>query len=170
VLVIEGWVPDSVLEAGFAEFNRHHYDKVFITGAPIERGGFLSIYGNQADLCSATLLKLGMNSNVLQSVPTPVVSKDRTYASAVALRQWWRAHGMAPTNVNLFSLGPHARRSRLLFRRALGKEVTVGVVALSVGDYDARHWWRTSQGFRSVTDELIAYCYVRAMFWRFARA
>jgi hypothetical protein len=77
---------------------------------------------------------------------------------------------MAPTNVNLFSLGPHARRSRLLFRRALGKEVTVGVVALSSGDYDARHWWRTSQGFRSVTGELIAYCYVRAMFWRFACA
>ncbi|MGO9202346.1 MAG: YdcF family protein [Limisphaerales bacterium] len=170
VLVIEGWVPDSVLEAGFAEFNRHHYDKVFITGTPIEQGGFLSIYGNHADLCAATLLKLGMNSNVLQSVPTPVVSKDRTYASAVALRQWWRAHGMAPTNVNLLSLGPHARRSRLLFRRALGKEVTVGVVALSAGDYDARHWWRTSQGFRSVTGELIAYCYVRALFWRFARA
>ncbi len=89
---------------------------------------------------------------------------------AVALKQWWRAHGMAPTNVNLFSVGPHARRSRLLFKRALGKEVSVGVVAFSPGDYDVRHWWRSSQGFRTVTSEFIAYCYARAMFWRFASA
>jgi uncharacterized SAM-binding protein YcdF (DUF218 family) len=170
VLVIEGWVPDSVLQAGVAEFNRHHYDKVFVTGGPIEQGGALSIYKNEADLCAAALLRLGMNSNLLQSVPAPGARQGRTYAAAVALKQCWRAHEMAPTNVNLFTVGPHARRSRLLFKRALGKEVAVGVVALPTDGYDVRHWWRSSRGFRTVTSELLAYCYARAMFWTFASA
>jgi hypothetical protein len=170
VLVIEGWVPDAVLEAGIAEFNRHHYDKVFVTGGPVEQGAPLSPYKNQADLCAAGLLKLGMDRNVLQAVPALDVRQDRIYASAVALRQWWRAHGMAPASINLFTVGPYARRSRLLFKRALGKEVRVGVVSFSPGEYDVRHWWRSSQGFRTVTSELIAYGYARAMFWKFPRA
>jgi hypothetical protein len=170
LLVIQCWAPDSVLKAGIAEFHRHHYDKVFVTGGPIEQGVPLSIYKNQADVCAATLLKLGMNSNALQSVPAPSERPDSIYASAVALKRWWRAHGMAPATINLFTVGPNARRSRLLFARALGKEVTVGVVAFPPEDYDVRHWWRSSQGFRIVTGELIAYCYARALFWTFAAA
>ncbi|MGO8678946.1 MAG: YdcF family protein [Limisphaerales bacterium] len=170
VLVIEGWVPDSVLEAGIAEFKRHHYDKVFVTGGPIEQGAALSLYKNQADLCAASLIRLGMDGGALQSIPALDVRQDRIYGSAVALRQWWRAHGMAPTSINVFTVGPYARRSRLLFRRALGSGVTVGVVAFSPGEFDVRHWWRSSQGFRTVTSELIAYCYARVMFWQFRRA
>ena len=170
VLVIDGSSPRFVFEEGIAEFNRHHYDKVFVTGGPVEQGGPLTIHKNHADLGAAALLKLGMNGSVLQSVPALDVRQDRAYASAVALNQWWRAHGMAPASINLMSVGPSARRSQLLFKRALGKEVTVGVVALSPDDYDAPHWWRSSQGFRIVTGELIAYGYARAMFWKFRRA
>ncbi len=130
----------------------------------------LSGYSNYADMCLGTLLKLGLSSNVVAAVPAPFVWQDRTYAAAVALRQWWRAHGMAPSHVNLFTLGPHARRSRLLFERALGAGVTVGVVAFPPWHYDTRHWWRSSSGFRDVTGELIAYAYVRVFFWRFKPA
>jgi hypothetical protein len=170
VLVVQGWAPDSVLRAGIAEFNRHHYDRVFVTGGPVEQGRPLSIYKNHAHLCAAALLKLGMNGGVIQSVPAPDVRQDRAYASAVALRQWWRTHGTAPASINLLIVGPHARCSRLLFQRALGKEVTVGVIAIAPDDYDPRHWWRSSQGFRTLTSELIAYCYARAVFWEFPRA
>jgi hypothetical protein len=170
VLVIEGWVPDFALQAAMAEFNRHHYDKVFVTGGPIETGGPFMTYRNLADLCAATLLKLGMNSNVVESVPAPKGPQGQTYACAVALKRWWGSHGMAPAKVNLFTVGPHARQSRLLFKRALGKEVVVGVVALPPQEYDVRHWWRSSLGFRTVTSELIAYGYARALFWRFPSA
>ncbi|HXP61292.1 MAG TPA: hypothetical protein VN829_12425 [Dongiaceae bacterium] len=170
LLVIRGWAPDSALKAGIAEFNRHHYDKVFVTGQPLEQGAALSIYKSEADVCAATLLKLGMNRNVLQSVPVPGGRVEGIYASAVAVKQWCRAHGMAPATVNVFTVGPNARRSRLLFERALGKEVTVGVVALPPEDYDARHWWRSSQGFRNVISELLGYGYARALFWTFAAA
>ena len=167
VLVLEGWAPAYVLEGGVAEFNRTHYDRVFVTGGPIEWGAALSSYKTYADLGAATLLKLGLNSNLVQAVPSAAVRQDRTYASAVALKQWWRAHGMSPAQINLWTVGARARRSRLLYQRALGKGVAVGVVAFPLNDYDARHWWRSSQGFRVVTSELTAYAYARVLFWKF---
>jgi hypothetical protein len=69
-----------------------------------------------------------------------------------------------PAEFNLISVGPHARRSRLLFEKAFGREVRVGIIALESQDYDPQHWWRSSMGVRVVTDELIAYSYARLLF------
>ena len=75
-----------------------------------------------------------------------------------------REHGMSPTKVNLMSLGPHARRSRFLFEKALGKGVVVGVTAIPSRDFDPAHWWRSSSGVRDVIGETLAYAYARLLF------
>jgi len=164
VLVIEGWAPDYALAAVAAEFNRHHYDKLFVTGIPLDRGGPLSEYKTYAELGVAVLLKLGLSTNDVQAVPAPQVAQDRTYAMARSLQSWLRAHGMAPAKVNLMTMGPHARRSRLLFEKALGKGVVVGVTAIPSRDFDPAHWWRSSQGVRDVIGEALAYAYARLLF------
>jgi len=130
VMVVEGWDSDFTLEYVIAEFHRNHYDKIYTTGGPLEVGSFLSEYRTYAELGAANLLKLGLSTNDVQAVPAPFARQDRTYTAAVALRNWWREHGEAPTTVNLMSDGPHARRSRLLYRKALGPSVHVGVTAL----------------------------------------
>ena len=61
--------------------------------------------------------------------------------------------------------GPHARRSRLMFEKALGKGVTVGVMAIPANDYDERHWWHSSQGVRIIIGEALAYAYARLLFY-----
>jgi hypothetical protein len=165
VLVVEGWAPDYALDAAMAEFNRNHYDKLFVTGIPLDHGAPLSEYKNFAYLGEAVLLKLGLNTNSVQAVPTPAVRKDRTYAMATNLKHWLREHGMAPTKVNLITVGPHSRRSRLLFEKALGKGVTVGVVAIPSRDLDLAHWWRSSAGVRIVIGEALAYAYARLLFF-----
>ena len=38
VLVVEGWVPDYMLEAAIAEFKQHHYDQVVCDRHPIAAG------------------------------------------------------------------------------------------------------------------------------------
>lgn len=163
-LVVEGWSPDYALEAAVAEFNRDHYEKLYVTGGPIEQGAPLSEYKTYAELAAATLLKLGLSTNAVQAVPAPFVPQDRTYTSAVYLRRWLHEHGVSPAKFNLLTLGPHARRSRLLFEKALGKRAIVGVIVVPVRDYEPRRWWRSSQGFRSVTGEALAYGYVRFIF------
>jgi hypothetical protein len=164
VLVVEGWAPDYAMEATVAEFNRNHYDKLFVTGIPLAEGAPLSEYKTYAELGAAILLKLGLSTNVVQAVPAPEVQQDRTYAMAASLKRWLRAHGMSPAKVNLMTLGPHARRSRLLFEEALGKGVTVGVTAIPCREFDPSHWWRSSEGVRSVIGEAMAYAYARCLF------
>lgn len=164
VLVVEGWAPDSAFKDAIAEFHSNHYDKIFVTGIPLEHGAPLSEYHSYAELGAAVLIKLGMPTNVVQAVPTPRVIQDRTYTSAIALKKWWREHATTVSKINLYTSGPHARRSRLLFEKAMGKEVTVGVIAAPVDDYDPDHWWRSSPGVRNVIGEAIAYLYARILF------
>lgn len=164
VLVIEGWAPDYVMEVAAAEFKRNHYAKLFVTGLPVEQGSFLSAYTNFANAGVATLLKLGLSTNDLQAVPATQVRRDRTYNMAVALKKWLREHDQSPTKVNLITSGPHSRRSRLLFEKALGRGVTVGTLAIPPNDYDERRWWNSSQGVRVVIGEALAYGYARLLF------
>ena len=82
----------------------------------------------------------------------------------MALSQWWRDHQGGPSRVNLLSIGPHARRARLLFEKALAGGTRVGVLTLPPPDFDPSHWWRSSAGFRPVTAEAIGYFYARVFF------
>ncbi|HEV2394122.1 MAG TPA: ElyC/SanA/YdcF family protein [Verrucomicrobiae bacterium] len=164
LLMVEGWAPDYALEKVVAEVKGGHYEKVYVVGGPLQMGGPLSEYKTYAELGAATLVKLGLNSNQVQAVPAPEVRQDRTYAAAVSLRDWLRAHGISASKIYLISEGPHARRSRLLVERAFGNGVKVGVRSIPSRDYDARHWWRYSAGVRSVVDEAVAYVYARVFF------
>ena len=164
VLVVEGWGPDYAMEAARAEFSRHHYERLFVTGGPIEKGAAFSEFKTTAELSAATLIHLGMDSNVVQAVPTPDVRQDRTFASAVALKRSLLRRGALPAKINVMSLGVQSRRTRLLFEKALGRETKVGIVAVESRTYDPKHWWQTSQGFRVVSDEVVAYLYARLVF------
>ncbi|TRZ75141.1 MAG: YdcF family protein [Deltaproteobacteria bacterium] len=165
LLVVEGWVSDFTMEATVAEFKRHHYEKVYVTGGPIDHSAWLSYYKTYAEEGTATLLELGLNANQVQAIPSKWVRKDRTYVSAAALRKWMRDTGVAFTAVHLITQGAHARRSRLLFQRALGSGVTVGVTSVPSNDYDPEHWWQSSAGVREVIGEMLAYGYSRFLFW-----
>lgn len=164
VLVVEGWVPDYVLEEARTEFDRRHYRILYVTGGPLERGEPLSEYRTYAALGAATLLRMGMSKESIECVPAPLTRKDRTYTSAVALKNWLHRYGAKETSINVVSLGAHARRSRLLFQQAFGEEAQVGIVAVEDRNYDSRRWWKFSQGVRTVVGELVAFMYAVVIF------
>jgi uncharacterized SAM-binding protein YcdF (DUF218 family) len=163
-LVVEGWASDYVLDAAVSEFKTHPYQKLFVTGGPIEHGAPLSEYRTQAELGGAVLNKRGLGSEIVQVVPSPSVPQDRTFTMAVTLKKWLLAHGVTVKSVNLVTEGPHARRSRLLYEKAFGKDVQVGVMSIPSPNYDPKHWWRTSEGFRTMVGEALAYGYARFLF------
>ncbi len=160
-LVVEGWLPDYALQEAITEFKKGHHSRVFVTGGPLDSGAPLSEYKTFAELGAATLVRLGLDTNAVQAVPAPKVRLDRTYTSAVALKNWLVVNGIEETNFNIISLGPHSRRSRLLFAKALGGDYKVGIIAIENQDYDAKRWWTSSAGVRTMTDEIIAYAYTR---------
>jgi uncharacterized SAM-binding protein YcdF (DUF218 family) len=164
VVVVEGWSSDYALESAMAAARQTSRQMIYVVGGPLEQGAPLSEYHTYAELGAANLLRMGMNTNQVQPVPAPDVRKDRTYIAAVALKNWMSEHGAIPEKLNLISAGAHSRRSRLLFEKAFGGGTRVGIIAVADRGYDREHWWRSSQGVRMVSDELIAYCYARFLF------
>jgi len=152
VLVVEGWSPDYAMETAMSEVKRNPYHKLYVVGGPLDQGAPLSEYKTYAELGAATLLRMGASQDTVQAVPAPDVRRDRTYAAAIALRNWFREHGDVPKTINLISVGAHARRSRLMFEKAFSSGTPVGVMDIQDRDYDPRHWWKSSQGVRSVLD------------------
>lgn len=164
VLIVEGWIPDYGLEEAVSEFKRNRYSMLFITGGPLESGAPLSEYKTYAERGMAIVVRLGLGTNFVRAVPAPHSSEDRTYATAVALRQWLERHGMAPESYHVMSLGTHARRTRLLFEKALGRNAKIGITAIVNRAYDASQWWNYSAGVRAVLAETVAYAYARLHF------
>jgi hypothetical protein len=161
-LVIEGWSLDYVMEGAVAEYRKGHYARICLTGGPIEFGSPLREYKTHAESAKAMCLKLGVPGEALHAVPASPVERDRTYASALALRQWLREHRAADAKINVVGNGAHSRRTRLVYEKALG--VRVGIITIEEMNYDPKRWWASSSGFRIVLDELIAYTYARFVF------
>ncbi|MBD0344224.1 MAG: YdcF family protein [Coleofasciculus sp. Co-bin14] len=167
ILVVEGWMKDYAIKDAMNEFEKGGYQKLITTGLPVDLGYYLlSQYKTTAELSAATLIALGFDQDKLVAVPGPKVVKNRTAASAAALRQWIATSNLKVTSINLYTYDVHARRSWLIFQQSLAPDIKVGVIAVQSISYDPKRWWMSSEGVRSVLDEAIAYIYARLVDWR----
>ena len=166
ILVVEGWIHEYAIRAAVKEFQSNHYQRVFTTGGPVEgTGGYINDFMTSASVGADLLRKAGVPEQSLQMVPSRVMDRDRTYGSAVALRNWFRQHKMVVSGIDVITEDLHARRTRLLFEKALGDKVAVGVIAIPNPDYDAKRWWRYSEGLKDVLSEAATYVYARLLFY-----
>jgi uncharacterized SAM-binding protein YcdF (DUF218 family) len=166
ILVVEGWIHEYGIRAAVKEFRSNHYEHVFATGGPVVgSGGYINDFYTSASVGADLLKKCGLPDQRVQMVPSRVMDRDRTYGSAVALRNWFRDHNIAVSRIDVVTEDLHARRTRLLFQKALGDKVAVGVIAIPNPDYDAKRWWRYSAGLKEVVSEAAAYAYARLLFY-----
>ncbi len=165
ILVVEGWIHEYAIRAAVKEFRSNPYRRVFTTGGPVVgTGGYVNDFQTSASVGADLLEKNGLENGLVQMVPSRIMDRDRTYGSAVALRNWFRDHNMDVRHIDIVTEDVHARRTRLLFQKAFGKDVQVGVIAVPNVDYPANRWWRYSQGLRDVVSEFAAYLYTRLFF------
>lgn len=163
VLVLEGWVP-RYAATGYVAKVQGDYDRIYTTGGPAlpDRKS-----RNDADTFASVaeyiLVRAGVPAAKIQYVPGWKVSRDRTYASALALRKWCVSNRVELATFNLVTLGPHARRSRLLYEEAFPR-AKIGIIALTNEEYDPEHWWRYSEGVKETLSEAAAYLYARLLF------
>jgi hypothetical protein len=182
-------LPDYALQGAVGEIKRGGYRRVIIPGGGLPEYWRTSTYKTEAEVVAATLAAMGVETNLVVALPRSHDLRDRTYSAALAVRAWLESSHPAVRSVNLYSVGPHSRRSWLLYQRAFESQVKVsvpgaltpspspirwervaagrvkvGVFSYPDDRYDPKRWWASSDGFREVLGEGIAYLYARILF------
>ena len=83
----------------------------------------------------------------------------RTRNAARAVKSWISTSTNTVSGINVYSLGVHARRTQLVYRRVLGSQADVGIISGTDLRYAADRWWASSEGLRVVLNEAFAYVY-----------
>jgi hypothetical protein len=163
-VVAEGWLEAPELRVAAGEFARRGYIKIITSGGRVMNEWTPDDSVTYADWGASKLERIGVPTNLIQRVPCFISHRDRTYNSALAVKNWFTVNHIPIQRLDVFTEGAHARRTRLLYQKAFGDDVQIGIIAIQDPKFDPHSWWRTSEGVREVVGEAIAYLYARFFF------
>jgi NAD(P)-dependent dehydrogenase (short-subunit alcohol dehydrogenase family) len=166
VLVVEGWVSNhTAIREAAEEFKKGQYKLLITVGGPI--GDVEGSVGqpSAAILAAGELQELGVDNCLIVTLTAPTAVQHRTYTGALTLKDWLRESEPQTKTVNIFTIGSHARKSLVLFRKALGPHIDVGVIAGTDDEYNPDYWWMSIQGNYVIFRNLLGYLY--AVTWPF---
>ena len=162
-MIIEGFVPLYILKEAVKTYKEENYDRVIVTGIPIVNYEYVTAYHNTGEATILALRFFGLTDTIyLANIPTNVYV-DRTYHTAIACKQLFDNNNW-PKDFNIYSVGVHARRSRMMFRKAFGDDYEIGVIAPRDRTFLPAGWWKSSKGFRNVSNEFVATTFVTFFF------
>ncbi|MDF7806685.1 YdcF family protein [Pontiellaceae bacterium B12219] len=165
LMVVEGWIHDFALDEAIILFKTGNYSKIVCTGVPIETGSYIQQFKSYPEMTAARLKKMGIPPEKIIVSVADEAKKDRTYMAAVALREAFMAYNIDETELHLITTGPHGRRSRMLFQKALGDKYNIGITCLAPASYTPEDWYKGSEGVRYVMSEWLAYVYAKLFFY-----
>ena len=161
LLVVEGWLGERELDDAAAYARSRGYSRVVTSGGAIDSFSPFASYAERA----AQRLRERLPGLRIDAVPTPRTAQDRSYASAVWVRDWARQHAVPVETIDVYSLGAHARRSRTIYRLAFGEKTRVGIIAGMPHDSDVVRWWTTSEAAKAVLGESLSLAWTQCCFW-----
>ena len=164
VLIVEGWLPDYALEKVRDRFQNGNYQFLVTSGGELRIGSHLSRYKTWARLAAATLTAQGVSAEKIITVSVPSVKNDRTYAAALEVKKQLTEKGLVPASIDVVSLGPHSRRSWVIYQMIFSPDIQVGIYSITPRDYNPERWWSSSAGVRTTINETVAYLYARFIF------
>ncbi len=164
VLVVEGWLPDYALEKVRDRFQNGNYQLLVTSGGELWVGSHLSRYKTWARLAAATLTAQGVSAGKIIAASAPRTKKDRTYVSAREVKKQLTEKGLLPASIDVVSLGPHSRRTWIIYQMIFSPDTQVGIYSIQSRRYNPEQWWSSSEGVRAIINETIAYLYVRFIF------
>jgi len=159
VLVVEGWVGRQCIRAAVDEFEHGGYRYIVASGGLTSGRWGEDEPTSYAVMAGRELMRLGIPKERLVVATAENTETHRTFESAVAV---WRAlqnAGVKPKAINVFTFGPHARRSALVFAKVNRNGHEIGVIGWLPTDYKTEPWWRSSERSRELLEETLGYLY-----------
>ena len=123
-LVVEGWLAEPELTEAIDIFQQGDYQLLITTGGP-DTSQLKPQYKSYAEKAAAFILNTGFDKNRLIVIPTPASAQDRTYLSAVMVRDWFEQNSFKP-EFDILPEGVHSRRTHVLYKKAFGQNSKIG--------------------------------------------
>ncbi len=162
-MILEGWAPTYIVQKAVTYYKENDYERLIVTGIPIINYEYVTEYRNTAEAAMIALRFFGFTDSIYLAYIPSNVFVDRTYHTAVEAKQVFIENNW-PKNFNIYSVGVHARRSRMMFRQAFGSDYNVGIIAPRDHTFLPEYWWKSSKGFRNVSNEFVATSFVMMFF------
>jgi uncharacterized SAM-binding protein YcdF (DUF218 family) len=152
VLIVEGWITDDALISAADEFRSGGYEWVITTGE-YTSGKWNPQRWCFADVAAKALIRSGVPEQKVIRAPAEYSETKRTFEAARQVQHVFRAHPeMNPSEVNVFTAGTHARRSRLVYSKVLSGS-DVGVISWAPAQHRALRWWHSSDRAKQLITE-----------------
>ncbi len=164
ILVVEGWMDDYELNQIIEWVEKKPYTLIVTTGSVIEAKYDLCGFKTYAER-SANYLKDKTKIPVM-AVTAPPSAQDRTFLSAVYVREWLKTSNIVVKAFDLFSANVHAKRSHVVYKMAFDNQIEIGILSAKPKDYDYVHWWTTSIGVKSTIGEILSLAWTKCCFFK----
>ena len=158
VLVVESWFAESSAMDDAAKAAQHGHYRYVVCVALLESPGQPKAE-TDAHRAAGRLVALGVDPKLIDIVDVPAVASDRTYACAVAVRAYLQKLPAPIRSIDIFTVGIHARKSHLLYRKALPPALAVGIIAGTETAYPVAHWWISPRGVYLMLRNTAGYLY-----------
>ncbi|MBL1321907.1 MAG: hypothetical protein COA63_012730 [Methylophaga sp.] len=162
-LVVEGWQTEDSLAQALNKFKGSTYQYLIATGGPDTR--YINPeYKTYAERSAAFLLAQGLDARKLIVISAPASAQNRTFLSAVMVRDYLAKKNIAPISLDIFTQGVHAKRTHELYQMAFRDDDNIGIYSSVPANYDLKAWWKTSEGAKSVITEIVGLLWVKCCF------
>lgn len=161
ILVVEGWIAEESLFRAIDAFRSGDYRLVVATGGAINGSwSKQDRFKTYAERAAHFMREHGVEDEEVVTLVAGRWHTNRTWQTAQEVQRWFSQSGLDVDALDVFSEGPHSRRSWLLYRRALGDQLTIGVFSAPPTEYDPRVWWQSSSGTKAVVTEAVGLAWV----------
>lgn len=164
ILIVEGWISEQALNEVIQHHKKTGYQIIITTGGIIKSRNTTK-YKTYAESAAAYLRNNGLRQENIKPLSTPESAQNRTFLSAVIVRDWLQQKNIKTKQINLYSQAVHARRSKVLYEMAFGDQYQIGINAAGTEEYKLDHWWQSSSGAKAVITEIIGLSWVKCCFY-----
>ncbi|MCD4698603.1 MAG: hypothetical protein K8S16_20430 [Bacteroidales bacterium] len=164
ILIIDGLLPGYAYDSIVKLIEKDKYKYVITTGVDVDYTFNSDEQFNIADFSFKILSTKDIKNCKLHSAPAHLIYRDRTYSSAIALKDWFITQRIFPGEINVVSFSCHSRRTWVLYRKAFRDFARVGIISIRDQSYNYTKWYYYSRGVRQVLSETIGYLYSSIFF------